>query len=95
MSTLSEQDIRPVQLMAKQRIAALTDVGRMLSRYGEFVQVDCPACAANSYAPKFEKNGISYVECKECLTFTSILAQRQTYWSGSIADPLIMPIGMM
>lgn len=69
MSTLSEQDIRPVQLMAKQRIAALTDVGRMLSRYGEFVQVDCPACAANAYAPKFEKNGISYVECKECLTF--------------------------
>jgi 2-polyprenyl-3-methyl-5-hydroxy-6-metoxy-1,4-benzoquinol methylase/ribosomal protein S27E len=69
MSTLSEQDIRPVQLMAKQRIAALTDVGRMLSRYSEFVHVDCPACGANNAIPKFEKNGISYVECKACQTF--------------------------
>ena len=69
MSTLKEQDIRPTQLMAKQRIAALTDVGRLLSRYGEFVQVDCPACGANDQMPKFEKNGISYVECKMCQTF--------------------------
>jgi 2-polyprenyl-3-methyl-5-hydroxy-6-metoxy-1,4-benzoquinol methylase len=67
--TFSEQDIRPVQLMAKQRIAALTDVGRMLSRYGEFVHVDCPACGVNAHAPKFEKNGINYVECNKCRTF--------------------------
>lgn len=69
MSTLTEQDIRPVQLMAKQRIAALTDIGRLLSRYSEFVQVDCPACGANDHVPKFKKNGISYVECKKCQTF--------------------------
>ena len=69
MSTFSENEIRPLQLMDKQRIAALTDVGRMLSRYGEFVQVDCPACGANAQAPKFEKNGINYVECKQCRTF--------------------------
>lgn len=69
MSTLTEQDIRPVELMAKQRIAALTDVGRMLSRCGEFVHVNCPACGANDSAPKFEKNGIAYVDCKVCQTF--------------------------
>ncbi len=69
MSTLTEQDIRPAQLMAKQRIAALTDVGRMLSRCSEFVLVDCPACGADAHVPKFEKNGISYVECKKCQTF--------------------------
>lgn len=69
MSAFSENEIRPLQLMAKQRIAALTDVGRMLSRYGEFVQVDCPACGANAQVPKFEKNGVNYVECKECRTF--------------------------
>lgn len=69
MSTLTEQDIRPVQLMAKQRIAALTDVGRMLSRYGEFVHVDCPACGRGNSKPKFEKNGFSYVECGACETF--------------------------
>lgn len=69
MSTLTEQDIRPVQLMAKQRIAALTDVGRILSRCSEFVHVDCPACGANNSTPRFEKNGINYVECKGCQTF--------------------------
>jgi 2-polyprenyl-3-methyl-5-hydroxy-6-metoxy-1,4-benzoquinol methylase len=55
--------------MAKQRIAALTDVGRMLSRCSEFVLVDCPACGADAHVPKFEKMGMSYVECKECQTF--------------------------
>lgn len=69
MSTLTEQDIRPVELMAKQRIAALTDVGRMLSRCSEFVHVNCPACGANESVPKFEKNGIAYVDCKVCQTF--------------------------
>lgn len=69
MSALTEQDIRPVQLMAKQRIAAMTDVGRMLSRCSEFVHVDCPACGGNNSIQKFEKNGISYVECNVCKTF--------------------------
>lgn len=69
MGTLAEQDIRPAQLMAKQRIAALTDVGRMLSRCSEFVLVDCPACGDDAHVPKFKKNGINYVECKKCQTF--------------------------
>jgi len=55
--------------MAKQRIAALTDVGRLLSRCSEFVEVNCPACNANDHVPKFEKNGISYVDCNACGTF--------------------------
>lgn len=66
---LTEQEIRPVQLMAKQRIAALTDVGRMLSRYEEFVFVPCPACGAEDSTPKFEKNSINYVTCRVCQTF--------------------------
>lgn len=69
MSELTENAIRPVELMAKQRIVALTDVGRLLSRCGEFVEVNCPACDANHSKPKFEKNGFSYVECQECSTF--------------------------
>ncbi len=68
-SKLTEQEIRPAQLMAKQRIVALTDVGRMLSRYEEFVHVPCPACGAEDSIPKFEKNSISYVSCRECQTF--------------------------
>ena len=66
---LTEQEIRPKQLMAKQRIAALTDVGRILSRYEEFVYVPCPACGAEDSVPKFEKNSISYVNCRVCHTF--------------------------
>lgn len=69
MSTLTEHEIRPVELMAKQQIVALTDVGRMLSRYSEFIHVDCPACGANNSIKKFDKNGISYVECNVCQTF--------------------------
>jgi len=69
VSELTEQAIRPIELMAKQKVAALTDVGRMLSRYSEFVEVKCPACDANNSVPKFVKNGISYVECNECSTF--------------------------
>ena len=52
MAKLTEQEIRPAQFMAKQRIAALTDVGRLLSRYSEFVHADCPACAADNHLPK-------------------------------------------
>jgi len=69
VSTLTEQEIRPAELMDKQRIAALTDIGRLLSRCGEFVNVNCPACGINNYTQKFKKNSITYVECKECRTF--------------------------
>lgn len=70
MSTtnLTEQEIRPAQLMAQQRVAALTDVGRMLSRYPEFVFVACPACGSDDSRPRFEKNSISYVDCQACRT---------------------------
>ena len=54
--------------MAEQRVAVLTDVGRMLSRYGEFAHVTCPACGLNDWSSRFEKNGLSYMECKGCQT---------------------------
>jgi 2-polyprenyl-3-methyl-5-hydroxy-6-metoxy-1,4-benzoquinol methylase len=69
MAILKEQDIRPVQFMTKQGIASLTDLGRILSKSSEFVEVDCPACGVNDHFPKFKKNGINYVECKRCRTF--------------------------
>lgn len=69
MSTLREEDIRPAELMDKQRMFSLVDAGRMLSRLADFVQVNCPACQSSSARPKFEKNGIRYVECEACDTF--------------------------
>lgn len=65
---MTESDIRPQQLMAGQRIAALTDVGRMLSRCSEFVDVACPACGHNEPQPKYIKNGMGYVACTQCQT---------------------------
>jgi 2-polyprenyl-3-methyl-5-hydroxy-6-metoxy-1,4-benzoquinol methylase len=69
MSILSEKDIRPNELMAERRIATLTDLGRMLSRCKDFVHVECPACGSKESTSKFEKNGITYVDCKLCQTF--------------------------
>jgi len=69
MAKLTEEAIRPSELMAKQKVVALTDVGRMLSRYEEFVDVPCPACGLDKATPKFVKNGIQYVECESCVTF--------------------------
>ena len=69
MSNLTEKDIRPQQYMAAQKVAALSDLGRMLSRCGEFVDVDCPACGAADSKPKYTKNGISYRTCLACQTF--------------------------
>jgi 2-polyprenyl-3-methyl-5-hydroxy-6-metoxy-1,4-benzoquinol methylase len=69
MAKLTEEAIRPSALMEKQKVVALTDVGRMLSKYGEFVSVPCPACGSDEAAEKFVKNGIKYVECESCETF--------------------------
>lgn len=66
---LREEDIRPTELMERQRVAALADLGRMLSRIGEFVEVACPACGSPNGRFKFEKNGIRYQECGACETF--------------------------
>lgn len=68
MKPLTENLIRPAQLMADQRMAFLTDVGRLLSRCNEFISVDCPACGSGESSPRFEKNGFSYVECCQCQT---------------------------
>src|SRR3989304_6216053 len=64
----SEDSIRPKDLMEKQRVMALSDVGRMLSRYKEFVYVNCPACNYSESKKIFTKNGIDYIRCTECET---------------------------
>jgi 2-polyprenyl-3-methyl-5-hydroxy-6-metoxy-1,4-benzoquinol methylase/ribosomal protein S27E len=65
---LSEQEIRPAELMDRARIAILTDVGRMLTRVSEFVRVRCPACDADKPRFRYEKNSLRYEECQGCET---------------------------
>ncbi len=69
MTKLTEQAIRPAELMAGQKVAVLTDVGRLLTRAGEFVESACPACDSTTSHPKYEKHGMRYVECQQCQTF--------------------------
>ena len=69
MKNLTEESIRPAKLMEKQKIYALVDVGRMLSKCEEFVFVKCPACNKDKHKYKFTKNGMKYVECEDCKTF--------------------------
>jgi 2-polyprenyl-3-methyl-5-hydroxy-6-metoxy-1,4-benzoquinol methylase len=66
--TLQEHAIRPPDLMARQRVALLTDIGRLLSRRAEFVHVNCPACESAAARPLYDKFGFSYVECEACRT---------------------------
>jgi 2-polyprenyl-3-methyl-5-hydroxy-6-metoxy-1,4-benzoquinol methylase len=68
-NTLTEQQIRPAGLMSRQRILALSDIGLLLSRYPEFIEINCPACAAEDYRHKFDKQGFTFVECCHCRTF--------------------------
>lgn len=63
-----ENDIRPCDLMDGQRIAFLSDVGRMLSRCVEFIYVSCPACDSSDSKGAFQKNGLDYLTCNNCGT---------------------------
>lgn len=64
----SENDIRPDLLKEKQHEAMLTDVGRLLTRYKEYVRVNCPACNSTNSFPKMEKYGFVYELCRDCGT---------------------------
>ena len=66
---LTERQIRPPELMDRQRQLVLKDIGRLLSRCDEFVEVPCPACGKSETTKLFEKFGLSYVECADCRTW--------------------------
>ena len=68
VSGLTENDIRPDQLMAGQREALQHDIAFLEQHKDRFVSVSCPACTSSDSFPKYEKNGIGYSECRECGT---------------------------
>lgn len=63
-----ENDIRPKNLMQNQAVAATVDLGRLLLKTNEFVEVNCPACESKKYTKKYSKYGLTFVECNECKT---------------------------
>ena len=66
---LKENDIRPVSLMANQKVVVLKDVAMLLNERDKFVDVNCPACNSSVKNKKYEKYGLEYVECPNCETF--------------------------
>ncbi len=65
----TENEIRPKDLLGKEHdIAVIQDLGRILTRYKEFVMVSCPACGSDNYIKKYIKDSFNYVECVECET---------------------------
>lgn len=65
---LSENEIRPTDLLAGQEAAFARDVARLHQRSTEFVLVDCPACYGKQQDKAFEKHGFSFVRCGACKT---------------------------
>jgi SAM-dependent methyltransferase len=61
-------DIRPAELRRLQEQAYARDLERLRKRLPEFVRVACPACAADSPHPAFEKYGFAFQHCPACRT---------------------------
>jgi 2-polyprenyl-3-methyl-5-hydroxy-6-metoxy-1,4-benzoquinol methylase len=68
MTQLSEEQIRPQQMMADKQKYVDADREYLLTRKHRWVQVNCPACDANVPFPYGEKQGFTYVRCGECDT---------------------------
>jgi SAM-dependent methyltransferase len=65
---LTENDIRPKDLIANQQIAMAIDVGRLLTKRDKFIFVNCPACNHNNSFKKYEKYTLAISECNNCGT---------------------------
>ncbi len=65
---LSESELCPDALLAAQEAALARDIARLMRRRQEFVEVPCPACAANDSTPAFEKDGCPFRRCHACDT---------------------------
>jgi SAM-dependent methyltransferase len=65
---LSEQELRPYNLLGGQEEAFARDIERLKARRKEFVAVPCPACNSSAFTSAYEKFSFQYVICKDCKT---------------------------
>ncbi len=68
MSALTENEIRPDELMAEQARRFENDVRRLMAHKHEFVRVPCPACDQMDGRHTFIKYGMDYETCPQCET---------------------------
>jgi SAM-dependent methyltransferase/ribosomal protein S27E len=65
---LTENEIRPQELMSEQAKRFANDVARLLSHRARFVEVACPACGSAQSTPAWTKYELRYVTCAGCET---------------------------
>ncbi len=63
---MKEAEIRPDDLLKRQKQYLEHDVGFLLSNKSEFVLVACPGCETQNNSIEMEKNGFAYRECQRC-----------------------------
>lgn len=87
MTGLSEEQIRPQQMMADKQQYVDADREFLLARREQWVHVPCPACNADDPRPYGQKQGFAYMECCACGTvYTSprpSLALMHAFYAGS------------
>lgn len=66
--TMTEDDIRPMDLEQGQKEACRIDIERYQQKIDFFVDVPCPACRSNEAKFLLEKMKCSFVECDSCST---------------------------
>ena len=67
-NSFNENDIRPTNFLAGQKIVVAQDIGRLLTQRDKFVEVPCPACGKKDSAKKLEKYTLEIHECNVCQT---------------------------
>ena len=65
---LTENAIRPDDMMRESERLHAEDLRWLLARQGDFVHVACPACEQDAPVPLWEKDGFEYVRCGTCRT---------------------------
>ena len=68
MTLITEQSIRPADLMSQKRACVIADRNYLLERRDQWVEVSCPACQETSFEAYGDKDDIAYVSCNACGT---------------------------
>ena len=68
MTKISEEEIRPAQLMKDKQKCVDHDRNYLLDRKDQWVETNCPACSCSVSKSYGDKAGFAYVECVECRT---------------------------
>ena len=55
MTKISEEDIRPTQLMQDKQRCVQHDRNFLLERKNEWIEVNCPACSCSVFKPYGDK----------------------------------------